>query len=78
VTNAVKHASPTHIVMRTSREDGLLNLLVADDGIGGAAPAAGSGLPGMADRVAAQGGTMTIDSPPGAGTRIAVRLPCAS
>jgi signal transduction histidine kinase len=78
VTNAVKHASPTHIVMRTSREDGLLNLLVADDGIGGAAQSSGSGLRGMADRVAAQGGTMTIDSPPGAGTRIAVRLPCGS
>ena len=78
VTNAVKHASPTRIVMSTSREDGLLSLLVADDGIGGAAPSSGSGLPGMADRVAAQGGTMTIDSPPGAGTRIAVRLPCAS
>ena len=78
LTNAVKHGSPTRIVVRTSRENGLLELLVADDGIGGAAASMGSGLPGMADRVAAQGGTMTIDSPPGAGTRIAVRLPCAS
>ena len=78
LTNAVKHGSPTRIVVRTAREDGLLDLLVADDGIGGASPSTGSGLPGMADRVAAQGGTMTVDSPPGAGTRIAVRLPCAS
>ena len=40
--------------------------------------AGGTGLPGMRDRVAAQGGTLAIDSPPGAGTRIAVQLPCAS
>jgi signal transduction histidine kinase len=78
LTNAVKHASPTRVVVETAREDGVLRLLVADDGVGGADPAAGSGLPGMRDRVAAQGGTLDIDSPPGAGTRIAVRLPCAS
>ena len=64
--------------METAREDGVLTLLIADDGVGGAAPASGTGLPGMLDRVAAQGGTLAIDSPPGAGTRIAVELPCAS
>ena len=78
LTNAVKHASPTRVVMETARENGVLTLLIADDGVGGAAPAAGTGLPGMLDRVAAQGGTLAIDSPPGAGTRIAVQLPCAS
>jgi signal transduction histidine kinase len=78
LTNAVKHASPTRVVVETAREDGVLRLLVADDGIGGAAASGGSGLPGMADRVAAQGGILAIDSPPGAGTRIAVQLPCAS
>jgi signal transduction histidine kinase len=78
LTNAVKHASPTRVVVETAREDGVLRLLVADDGIGGAATGGGSGLPGMADRVAAQGGILAIDSPPGAGTRIAVQLPCAS
>ena len=51
---------------------------MADDGIGGAAPSSGSGLAGMADRVAAQGGTLALESPAGAGTRIAVELPCAS
>jgi signal transduction histidine kinase len=56
----------------------MLRLLIADDGVGGALASAGSGLPGMADRVAAQGGTLAVDSPPGAGTRIAVELPCAS
>jgi signal transduction histidine kinase len=54
-----------------------LRLVVDDDGIGGASPS-GSGLAGMVDRVAAQGGTLAVDSPAGAGTRIAVELPCAS
>ena len=78
LTNALKHASPTRVKVESAREDGVLRLVVADDGVGGAEAAGGSGLPGMADRVAAQGGTLAIDSPPGAGTRIAVRLPCAS
>jgi len=78
LTNALKHASPTHVVVETARENGVLRLLVADDGVGGAETGGGMGLPGMADRVAAQGGTLAIDSPPGAGTRIAVQLPCAS
>jgi signal transduction histidine kinase len=78
LTNAVKHASPTRVVVQTAREDGVLRLLVSDDGIGGAAAASGTGLPGMVDRVAAHGGTLAIDSPVGAGTRVAVELPCAS
>jgi signal transduction histidine kinase len=78
LTNALKHASPTRVVVETARADGVLRLVVADDGVGGAEAGGGTGLPGMADRVAAQGGTLAIDSLPGAGTRIAVELPCAS
>jgi signal transduction histidine kinase len=78
LTNAIKHASPTRVVMHTSRVDGVLRLLVSDDGVGGAQAATGTGLPGMVDRVAAHGGTLAIDSPQGAGTRVAVELPCAS
>jgi signal transduction histidine kinase len=78
LTNALKHASPSRVVVETARDDGRLRLVVADDGVGGADESAGSGLGGMRDRVAAQGGTLAIDSPPGAGTRIAVELPCAS
>jgi signal transduction histidine kinase len=78
LTNALKHASPTRVVVQAAREDGVLRLVVADDGIGGADASAGSGLPGMRDRVAAYGGSLDIDSPPGAGTRIAVQLPCGS
>ena len=78
LTNAVKHASPSRVTVRATRTADVLHVLVADDGVGGAAPAAGRGLAGMADRVAAQGGKLALDSPAGAGTRIAVELPCAS
>ena len=78
LTNAVKHASPSRVEVRAAREDGALTLVVADDGVGGAALSSGTGLPGMRDRVAAHGGTLTVDSPPGAGTRLAVRFPCGS
>jgi signal transduction histidine kinase len=78
LTNAIKHASPTRVSVKTAREDGVLRLLVSDDGVGGAHATSGSGLPGMADRVAAHGGTLAIESPAGAGTRVAVELPCAS
>jgi len=78
LTNAVKHGSPSRVTVQTERDEDVLRLVVADDGVGGAAPASGRGLAGMADRVAAQGGTLALESPPGAGTRIAVELPCAS
>jgi signal transduction histidine kinase len=73
LTNAVKHGSPSRVVVETVRDDGTLRMTIADDGVGGAVA-----VPGMEDRVAAQGGTIAIVSPPGEGTRIAVELPCAS
>jgi signal transduction histidine kinase len=78
LTNAVKHAAATRVRVETARDDGVLRMIVSDDGVGGAAPAGGSGLPGMADRVAAHGGTLAVVSPAGEGTRIEVELPCAS
>jgi signal transduction histidine kinase len=78
VTNAVKHASPSRVSVSAVRDDGMLRLVVADDGVGGAAPVTGRGLAGLADRVAASGGTWALESPSGAGTRIAVELPCVS
>ncbi len=50
---------------------------VVDDGIGGADPADGSGLRGLADRVEVTGGTLRVTSPPGSGTRLWAELPCA-
>jgi signal transduction histidine kinase len=78
VTNAVKHGSPSRVTVKASRTGRHLHLEVADDGVGGAAVNGGTGLAGMADRVAAQGGRLAVHSPAGGGTRIDVELPCAS
>jgi signal transduction histidine kinase len=76
LTNVAKYARAEHATVRVEREDGRLVLEVSDDGVGGAIPASGSGLRGLADRVAALDGELEIASPPGAGTRLRVRLPC--
>jgi signal transduction histidine kinase len=76
LTNAVKHAAASRIAVRASRDDGTLLLTVADDGVGGAVARRGSGLAGLADRVAAHGGRLELTSPPGGGTRIEVAIPC--
>ena len=55
-----------------------LTVTISDDGRGGADPSAGSGLRGMQDRLAALDGILTIDSPPGEGTRVIGVVPCAS
>jgi signal transduction histidine kinase len=63
------------VELRARASDGVLELAIDDDGVGGADPARGSGLIGLTDRVAALGGTMTITSPPGGGTSLRVDLP---
>jgi signal transduction histidine kinase len=78
VTNAVKHGSPSRVRVEAIVVDGALQLVVMDDGSGGATIGQGSGLVGLADRVEAQGGTLLIHSPVGAGTRIEVEIPCES
>jgi signal transduction histidine kinase len=55
--------------------EGKLRLCIADDGSGGADPSRGSGLTGLKDRVETGGGTLTVDSPPGEGTRLTAELP---
>jgi signal transduction histidine kinase len=78
VTNAVKHGSPSHVRIEAIVANGVLRLLVVDDGRGGATLAEGTGLVGLTDRVEAQGGTLYIHSAVGAGTRIEVEIPCGS
>jgi signal transduction histidine kinase len=78
VTNAVKHGSPSRVHVEAMVANGALRLVVADDGVGGATVANGTGLVGLADRVEAQGGSLLIHSPPGAGTRIEAEIPCGS
>jgi signal transduction histidine kinase len=51
---------------------------IADDGVGGADEAGGSGLRGLADRVEALDGRLRVVSPPGAGTVVIAELPCGS
>jgi signal transduction histidine kinase len=75
VTNAVKHAYATAITITMYRTGDILTVTVADDGRGGADPS-GSGLRGLADRVAALDGLLSIDSSPGYGTRLTIELPC--
>ena len=77
LTNAVKHGGATTARVRAAVRDGALEVEVRDDGRGGADPRGGSGLAGLADRVATIGGTIAIASPPGAGTTISARLPAA-
>jgi signal transduction histidine kinase len=80
LTNVAKHAQATRAEVTVVREGDLLRIEVTDDGRGGAVPAHhdGTGLRGLAQRAAAVDGTLTIDSPPGGPTVIAVELPCES
>ena len=77
VANATKHADAKRLRITGGVVDGHLDVAVTDDGHGGADPAQGSGLVGLRDRVERSGGVLTIDSPPGAGTRVEARFPLA-
>jgi signal transduction histidine kinase len=74
LTNVAKHAQARTALVTASVDDGDLQIALADDGVGGARPD-GRGLIGLRDRVAALGGRLRIDSPPGGGTRITASLP---
>ncbi len=78
VTNAVKHSAAKHISLRVDATASRLYVRVHDNGVGGASSRAGSGLAGLADRVGAQGGDLTVTSPRGGGTTIEAVLPCVS
>ena len=75
LTNAAKHARAAEIGVRITRHRDLLVVEVIDDGAGGADPAKGSGLRGLADRVAGVDGHLTVTSPPGGPTVIRAELP---
>ncbi len=78
VANTLKHAAARSVVLEVAQEDGQLSVRVSDDGLGGARLATGSGLAGLADRVAALGGSFRVLSPPGGGTTVEAVLPCGS
>ncbi|QSB05567.1 sensor histidine kinase [Natronoglycomyces albus] len=75
ISNAVRHTRPNHINVKVVRTDDVLEVEVTDDGQGGADPARGTGLRGLADRVAAIDGGLEITSPVGGPTIIRALLP---
>jgi signal transduction histidine kinase len=75
LANTAKHARASVARVEAQARDGRLHLSVRDDGVGGAAPRAGSGLVGLVDRVEALGGTIEVHSPAGKGTRLQIDLP---
>jgi signal transduction histidine kinase len=76
LTNAGKHAQCHNVGIRITEVRSTVMVEVADDGRGGASMS-GSGLRGLADRIAAVGGRLRVFSPPGQGTRLVAELPCA-
>ncbi len=78
LTNVAKYSRATTASVRVRHADDCLHVEIVDDGVGGADPAAGSGLRGLEDRVAALGGSLSVHSPPGEGTTVVTRLPFRS
>jgi signal transduction histidine kinase len=78
LTNIAKHSRATAAEIRADCAGGLLRMVVSDNGVGGADPALGTGLAGLARRAASVDGTLSLVSPPGGPTAITVELPCGS
>jgi signal transduction histidine kinase len=78
LANVGKYAHATKASVRVVHADGVAIVEVADDGVGGADDASGSGLRGLADRVETLGGHLHVASPPGEGTTVTAELPVAS
>jgi signal transduction histidine kinase len=74
LTNVATHSTAEHAEVDARIEDGMLRVQVHDDGMGGAGPD-GTGLVGLADRLAVLDGRLEVDSPPGGGTRPTAAIP---
>jgi signal transduction histidine kinase len=75
LTNVAKYAQASSVKVTVEQVNGCALVEVADDGVGGADPVLGTGLRGLADRVASLRGKLAVDSPPGAGTRVRAEIP---
>lgn len=75
LANVAKYARATHVTVDLRRGNSCLRVEVSDDGIGGADLNGGSGIRGLEDRVSALGGTLRLESPPEAGTRVVAEIP---
>jgi signal transduction histidine kinase len=78
LANVAKHARASRVDVSVAALPGLLQVVVSDDGHGGADPAGGTGLRGLAQRIRAVDGTLTLSSPAGGPTILVAELPCAS
>ena len=76
LTNVARYAQASHASVSADECDGQLNVTIDDDGVGGAALGAGSGLQGLRDRLAALDGSLVIEERTGGGTRLRAELPC--
>jgi signal transduction histidine kinase len=76
LANVAKYSRASRATVAVRRTNGRVTVEVTDDGVGGADAARGSGLRGLADRVAALDGTLALDSPAGGGTRLRAEIPC--
>ncbi|MGV9878271.1 sensor histidine kinase [Streptomyces sp. NPDC003006] len=76
LANVGRHSGATRVRVTAAHTDGALRVDVRDDGRGGADPARGTGLTGLADRLAVLDGTLTVTSPPGGPTTLSVEIPC--
>jgi signal transduction histidine kinase len=78
ITNVAKYAHASHATVSVGRTNGIATVVVADDGVGGADAARGSGLRGLSDRIEALGGRFDVDSPTEGGTRLSAEIPLAA
>jgi signal transduction histidine kinase len=76
LANAVKHSSARRVHIRIRHSDDVLRIEVADDGIGGADPAHGTGLQGVEKRLGTFDGILAVSSPPGGPTMVVMEVPC--
>jgi signal transduction histidine kinase len=78
LTNVARYAGASEVTVTAAALDGVLVVTVVDDGVGGADESHGSGLRGLADRVAVIDGSLEVHSPPGGGTRLTCRIPVSA
>ena len=76
LTNVAKYSEASHATVQVERDNGRVVVEVSDDGVGGADPGRGTGLRGLADRLAVIEGRLDVESEQGHGTTVTARIPC--
>jgi signal transduction histidine kinase len=76
LTNAAKHSGARRVWLDLRHEDGMLRVVITDDGRGGADPSGGTGLSGIERRIGTFDGVLALSSPAGGPTMVTMELPC--